>query len=274
MLRTRIITGAVVTAFTCVALAYSHIPWVLNVVVALFSVISIYELYKAALKRFNIPLYIVSSLVAVAISFLPIFEKIEKYIMLVLFVMALEGAVYFFMNLKELNRIPMWMSILAAVCITGFYRTILSLRAMDHGLIILIIAILTPVITDIFAYFIGRSLGRHRLAPAISPKKTIEGSIGGTVYAVVINMLVIAILGKFNIVEFQGTKVLMIFLLLASIIGQFGDLAFSSIKRIVGIKDYGRLLPGHGGLLDRFDSVLFVLPFTYLFLTFFAPLFI
>ena len=251
--------------FSCAVLAFSRVPWVLNTAVALLSVISIYELYKATLKKFNIPLCVVSSLVAVAISFLPTFEEIEKYIVIVLFVMAVEGAVYFFINIKELNRIPMWMSILTGTCITGFYRTILSLRAMEHGLVVLIIAILTPVITDIFAYFIGRSLGRHRLAPAISPKKTIEGFVGGTVYAVAINMLVIAILGKIGIVTLPETKPLVIYLLLASVIGQFGDLAFSSIKRIVGIKDYGKLLPGHGGLLDRVDSLLFVMPFTYLF---------
>lgn len=265
MLKTRIITGAVITVFSCVVLAFSHVPWVLNTAVALLSVISIYELYKATLNKFNIPIYIVSCIAAVSISFLTIPAEVEKYSILFLFVMAISGSIYFFMNLKELNKIPLPIAVFAAVCVMGFYHTILSVRAMDHGLIILIIAILTPVLTDIFAYFIGRSFGRHRLAPTISPKKSIEGAIGGTIYAVVIMLLIITLLGKCDIIPVSEIKTIVIYLVMASIIGQFGDLAFSSIKRIVGIKDYGKILPGHGGLLDRLDSSLFVMPFTYLF---------
>ena len=144
------------------------------------------------------------------------------------------------------------------------FKCMTGIRAMDGGIYLLGMTILVPVITDIAAYFVGRGCGKHKLAPIISPKKTVEGSIGGTVCAVVILMLVAFILNITNILQVNYTA-LIIYLILASVIGQFGDLALSSIKRIVGVKDYGNLLPGHGGILDRFDSLLFVLPFTYLF---------
>ena len=123
---------------------------------------------------------------------------------------------------------------------------------------------LISVLTDIFAYLCGKGFGKHKLAPVLSPKKTVEGSVGGTICAVVILMTVALILSKQNILT-VNYGILAVYLLSASVLGQFGDLAFSSVKRICGIKDYGKLLPGHGGVLDRFDSMLFVAPFTYLF---------
>jgi len=148
-----------------------------------------------------------------------------------------------------------------------------GIRAMENGVYLLGMTILVPVITDISAYFVGKSCGKHKLAPTISPKKTIEGSIGGTVSAVIILVLIAWILNVTN-VKSVNYGILIVYLLLASGIAQFGDLALSSVKRIVGIKDYGDLLPGHGGILDRFDSLLFVLPFTYLFFLYAGSIFI
>ena len=145
-----------------------------------------------------------------------------------------------------------------------FFKSMSSIRQMDNGVYLLGVAILVPVVTDIAAYFVGKNLGKHKLAPVISPKKTIEGSIGGVVYAMAIILLIAMLLQRFGVVSIN-LKVMIAYVLTASIVGQFGDLAMSSIKRIVGIKDYGKLLPGHGGILDRFDSMLFVMPFTYLF---------
>ena len=110
--------------------------------------------------------------------------------------------------------------------------------------------------TDIFAYFTGYFFGKHKLIPLVSPKKTIEGSIGGILGSTVGCM----ILGHFFGMEMIHMVVIG---LVGSIIAQFGDLFASSIKRYVGIKDYGKLIPGHGGILDRFDSVILVAPFVY-----------
>ncbi|MFT8668329.1 MAG: phosphatidate cytidylyltransferase [Liquorilactobacillus hordei] len=109
--------------------------------------------------------------------------------------------------------------------------------------------------TDSGAYMVGRKLGKNKLAPHISPNKTWEGSVGGVIIAMVIA-------GGFTLLYPQGVSFLSILLitLVLSIVGQVGDLVESALKRFYGVKDSGRILPGHGGILDRFDSLLFVLP--------------
>lgn len=119
--------------------------------------------------------------------------------------------------------------------------------------------------TDSGAYFIGKSLGKRKLWPEISPNKTVEGFIGGIVTAVVLSLVFQAVTG------FLPSYLLVMFItLLLSIFGQLGDLVESALKRHYHVKDSGTILPGHGGILDRFDSFLFVLPFLYLLLATFA----
>lgn len=119
--------------------------------------------------------------------------------------------------------------------------------------------------TDSGAYFIGKSMGKRKLWPEISPNKTVEGFIGGIVTAVVLSFVFQAVTG------FLPSYLLVMFItLLLSIFGQLGDLVESALKRHYDVKDSGTILPGHGGILDRFDSFLFVLPFLYLLLATFA----
>lgn len=121
--------------------------------------------------------------------------------------------------------------------------------------------VLTAFGTDIFAYFTGFLIGKHKLCPKISPKKTIEGAVGGAVGSVLLCVLFSVIFMKENLV---GAAILG---LLGGIIAQFGDLTASIFKRHMGIKDYGNLIPGHGGVLDRVDSILFTAPLVYYVLT-------
>jgi phosphatidate cytidylyltransferase len=115
--------------------------------------------------------------------------------------------------------------------------------------------------TDIFAYFTGRAIGKHKLAPTLSPKKTVEGGIGGVVGSVV----VCGLFGYFAIPDFFVHCV--VIGALGGVVSQLGDLTASAIKRRLGMKDYGSLIPGHGGLLDRIDSLLFTAPLVYLYLS-------
>lgn len=113
--------------------------------------------------------------------------------------------------------------------------------------------------SDTGAYFTGKYMGKHKLAPAISPKKTIEGAVGGMVGAVLgllIYSLVLQFAFDFEVNYFYAA----IYGLLGSVGGMYGDLCFSVLKRQTGIKDYGNLIPGHGGILDRFDSMMIVGP--------------
>lgn len=111
--------------------------------------------------------------------------------------------------------------------------------------------------TDTFAYIVGCLIGRHKLCPKLSPKKTIEGSFGGILGAALL---------VFILARYFKLKPLWFFIILAltgSIVAQIGDLTASKIKRLTGIKDFGFIMPGHGGILDRFDSILFVATYTY-----------
>ena len=113
-------------------------------------------------------------------------------------------------------------------------------------------------ITDIFAYFCGRAFGKHKLIPDVSPKKTVEGSIGGTVFCILV-MVIFGFVVEKLVPEISAN--LLIFAVagvLIAVVSQIGDLSMSVIKRKYGVKDYGFIFPGHGGVLDRFDSVIAV----------------
>lgn len=144
-------------------------------------------------------------------------------------------------------------SILGALYVgIGFYFFI---ETRAEGIEYVIYALLVIWTTDSGAYFTGRKLGKRKLWPDISPNKTIEGFIGGIVLAVIVALIFQAIMPVSNSIPY-----LIIVTVLASVFGQLGDLVESALKRHYGVKDSGNVLPGHGGILDRFDSLLFVLP--------------
>lgn len=124
------------------------------------------------------------------------------------------------------------------------------------------LVLLAAFISDIGAYFTGYFLGKHKLCPHLSPKKTIEGAVGGVVFATIL----CGLFGYIFVPEIFGHCVIMG--AIGSAISQCGDLTASAFKRKMGIKDYGHLIPGHGGVLDRFDSVIFVAPFVFYYVTF------
>lgn len=114
--------------------------------------------------------------------------------------------------------------------------------------------------SDTFAYFTGKLLGKHKLYPEVSPNKTIEGAIGGIIGSTILSLIF------FNYLSINKYIYIIIFSVSASVFSMAGDLTASKIKREYGIKDFGYLLPGHGGILDRFDSVLFVAPVVFYFI--------
>lgn len=148
----------------------------------------------------------------------------------------------------------------AAVFMSVTYVTVsftsMSLtRYMTNGVYIFALVFVAAWMCDIFAYFTGRLFGKHKLAPHLSPKKTVEGSVGGIVFATlgcVLYGFVVETLTELN----ANYLILALIGLLLSVVSQIGDLWASLIKREHGIKDYSRMLPGHGGVMDRFDSIL------------------
>lgn len=146
----------------------------------------------------------------------------------------------------------------------GFYAIILHAAASDAWLMVLVPAVLGTWACDCMALVGGKYLGVHKMAPVVSPHKTWEGAITGGLSAIVAGMLISWILGwRFGLCV--GTA------FVASCFGQVGDLTASLFKRMAGVKDYGHLMPEHGGIMDKMDSMLFAIPAAYFFLAAFVP---
>lgn len=152
-------------------------------------------------------------------------------------------------------------TLLGIMYIPFFIMFLELIRCMEHGKILIGYTLVISWSTDIFAYLIGRKFGKHKLSK-ISPKKSVEGAIAGVIGAIAFSLLFTLIAKKIWNVEYSYIIIAIISFVL-SIISQVGDFVASSIKRFVDVKDYGTILPGHGGMLDRIDSLLFLAPFTY-----------
>ena len=149
--------------------------------------------------------------------------------------------------------------------VLGFLMFIPMIYAEENGKFLIWYLAFAAWGTYTFAYFVGSVIGKHKLTP-ISPKKSIEGSIGGVIGAAILSLIYTIIINEYGGLDISYWAILGITALL-SILSQIGDLAASSIKRFVKIKDFGNIIPGHGGMLDRIDSIIFIAPFAYYLLT-------
>lgn len=147
----------------------------------------------------------------------------------------------------------------AGLVIPWAFSCMLQLRMLPHGAGMVLMPLVAAFCSDSAALFTGMACGRHKMAPLVSPHKTVEGALGGIAGGVV-GMVIFRIVFYFCTLVLLHIGWCVVIGLAGALMGELGDLSFSVIKRQVGIKDYGRLLPGHGGVLDRFDSVLFAAP--------------
>ena len=147
----------------------------------------------------------------------------------------------------------------AGLVIPWAFSCMLQLRMLPHGAGMVLMPLVAAFCSDSAALFTGMACGRHKMAPLVSPHKTVEGALGGIAGGVV-GMVIFRIVFYFCTLVPLHIGWCVVIGLAGALMGELGDLSFSVIKRQVGIEDYGRLLPGHGGVLDRFDSVLFAAP--------------
>lgn len=154
------------------------------------------------------------------------------------------------------------LSFIGSMYISVFFAHILLIRQLEPGKILIWILFISAWGTDTFAYFAGRLFGKHKLCPGISPKKTVEGAIGGTLGCIMLVCIYAYIISLVNNYQVNWLNIVVISTL-SAVFSQIGDLAASCIKRENGAKDYSNLIPGHGGILDRFDSVLLISPLVY-----------
>jgi len=171
---------------------------------------------------------------------------------------------------KTLHISEVALSGLFTFFVGSFMGCVTKIRMEDGGAYWIWLIFIGAWLSDVFAYFSGRFFGKKKLMPSVSPKKTIAGAVGGALGAaagfLIFGFFAKEHLGAVNLLSLFGIG------LIAAICGQVGDLVASVIKRQYGIKDYGRIMPGHGGAMDRFDSILFVAPVMWLYLQMFVPL--
>lgn len=236
---------------------FSRYPYVLEATVAVLSIMGIVELLRAAghCTWCNV-LFLSLMAVAICMRRLPYYGEILR----ITWILAIAAFALFMRHRKDVHSIGFWRISPCTLMLPIFFYSAVEIRQWPRGLAVLIFVILGCTINDVAAYSVGKAFGTHKLAPTISPGKTVEGGLGGMIGSVILMSLF-----AFLYSNRTGTAIqygwLILYLFLASVIGQFGDLAMSTIKRTVGIKDFGKILPGHGGILDRFDSFLFAAPF-------------
>ena len=147
----------------------------------------------------------------------------------------------------------------AAIFIPLSFSSVIRITQMENGIYLVILPFVAAWITDSCAYFVGVTLGKHRIAPYLSPKKTVEGTVGG-ILGCMLGMLLYGGIIQFFF-NIDANYVLLALLgMIGALAAEFGDLSMSFVKRQFRIKDYGNIMPGHGGILDRFDSLLFAAP--------------
>ena len=257
-MKERITTALILGIGALIILLLSGLPLVMELTAAALAVMGVFELLRTAGAEVSRAGVYISLGAAALIPLLPMryYSRWMRFLYpaaLALFLVLMEA-------FRRGRRLPAAVVTVIGVVSALFARGAVELRGA--GLRYLIAAVAVCVLTDSAAFFVGSRLGRHKLAPRISPHKTVEGALGGVLCSAALVMLGARIFCRGNVNDPQ----LLIWMLSASVIAQLGDLSFSAVKRMAGVKDFGTLLPGHGGILDRFDSCLFVLPYTVVFL--------
>ncbi|MBF8808188.1 MAG: phosphatidate cytidylyltransferase [Enterococcus lacertideformus] len=259
----------VITAVVALAL-FIPIIWIggmaIEFVAALLAVVGVYELFRMkglTLLSFEGILSAIGAVILVLpkerwFLFLP--ENTTTFMLFYFVVMLLLGTSVISKNTYTIDEagFPVITSLYVGI---GFQNFV---NARTEGLAVLTFGLFIVWATDIGAYMVGRKYGEHKLCPDISPNKTIEGALGGIASALVVAILYFLFYPSKELFG-HGIFVMLILTILLSVVGQFGDLVESSIKRHYDVKDSGNILPGHGGILDRFDSLLFVFPIMHLF---------
>lgn len=266
-MKTRIVTALICIPLLVVLLLSGK--YIVTAAVAAVSIIGMYEFFRAVGIYEKKALCIFGYAAAVVIPFLHCLapemgEYSQNVSRALFFILMLAGFAAMLARHKTITVSDMALLLFAVAYIPFFLSDIINIRLLENGRFYIWLVFIGAFLTDSCAYFSGVFLGKHKLCPAISPKKTIEGALGGILGCVLFFMIYGYIMQKCGIdISFYRLALLGV---LVSPISQIGDLTASVIKRTYGIKDYGTLFPGHGGILDRCDSVILVAPTVYLFL--------
>ncbi len=262
-MKTRIISAVVAGALLAVVLAL-HKTIVLNIALALIAIIMVYELFKC-LKCEKEYLYMFCAMAFVAaLPIMAYFSVPMTWYLLAAFCFFIISSFAAITRHDKVDLEQYFLLTFEALLVGSAMFSLAYIEDLDeaNGLLLLILTFCGAWFSDTGAYFVGTLCGKNKLCPTISPKKTVEGLVGGLVTnGVLFPLYAYIFIDGANLVAYALIGVA------CSILGLFGDLMASLIKRKYGIKDYGNIMPGHGGAMDRFDSILFVSPFMAIILT-------
>ena len=233
---------------------------VFNFAVVCISTMAVFEVIGALGIRNHRMMTVVSLFLPAAVMGTSYFSREYIYPVVFLYLAVLLLVMLFGHKNNSFNEVSKFFA--ATVMITISFIHLSYVRCMENGLICVWLIFIGSWITDTFAYFTGLAFGKHKLAPSISPKKTIEGSVGGIIGVTAIITAYSVICSNIMKLDVNIYAVIAIGLL-SGVFSQLGDLCASVIKRENGVKDFGKIMPGHGGVMDRFDSFLFVAPTVY-----------
>ena len=258
-MKTRVI-AAVVLIPVLLLLALVAPEWLGALAMSFLLSIGTYEmLYRTGLVRHS-RMILYAMAMAFAVSIWSYLGAMQAYLMLLLLVYLVLLFSEMMMDHVKVRIEMLGLCFLGGFIVPYLLSALIRILTMGIGRYVILIPFTVAFASDGGAYFVGLKFGKHKLAPVVSPNKTIEGALGGIV-AAMLAMLVYALVldlipGGFIV----NYALALLYGLVGSVSGMFGDLCFSVIKRQTGIKDYGHLIPGHGGVLDRFDSLMTVAP--------------
>lgn len=269
MFKTRLISGIVLVIILAVSLILGgNILWSLTLFISLVGLVELNRVLKNQRNILGILSYILCIIFYICLllgenKLCSIIAENNYFEIIALLYLILLMAVYVF-TFPKYKAYDIWLSFFGFFYVSVMLSFIYKIRMVeDYGQYLVWLVFICSWVCDTSAYCVGMLLGKHKLAPKLSPKKSIEGSVGGIAGSAIVG----AIYGYtlHNIVLTDISPILLFALIgaVGAVLSQIGDLAASAIKRNYEIKDYGKIIPGHGGILDRFDSVIFTAPVIY-----------
>ena len=263
-MKTRIISGILVIVAMLLTVALSGVPFVLNGIMAAVAAVAVYEIFRVA--KIHTRKLLTAGAIVFTAAFVfcsdPIIPFYREIKILGTFLLILAAFTYYLRGYRSVPVPDMAFALVMTLLVASFFSCTVLTRKTEFGFFNLVWIFLLAWIPDTGAYFCGSAFGKHKLAPVISPKKTVEGAVGGLIFCVGVAFLFVWL------VSLTGAEIrywlVPLYAIPGTLISILGDLTASLIKRYYKIKDYGNLIPGHGGIMDRFDSIWFVSPFVYL----------
>ncbi len=274
MLKQRLIFGILGIILSLGVLIYGSAEFI-GCAVAVIALIGLFEFYRVVgFSKKKAPSAILGFMFTVTVFAIAIFapDEFNSKLMPIIaaYVFLLMCTMVFFHGKCSFSDVAL--SFAGSAYISLFFLHIIFIRQLNLGYLNIWLIFITAWSSDTFAYFAGRLLGKHKLCPTISPKKTVEGAVGGILGSVLCICLYTYCCTKFAGVNANYLSAV-IFATVCAAFSQIGDLAASCIKRENEVKDYGNLIPGHGGILDRFDSALLIAPLVYYFILYYPVIF-